>query len=131
MSLWGYQPKWKKTPLLRGKVIPSKPRRQVRHVSSGRRKSLAVYIKTRDEWWPTVKGQLCPVMLEIFNRRVEVCNHPHHMYGRGKYECDTSTWLACSLVGHTWIENNKEEARQHGWLAPRGEWQNKKIERNV
>jgi hypothetical protein len=43
----------------------------------------------------------------------------HHSRGRGKYLLDVSTWVACSMEGHTKIENYPIWAREEGFTKSR------------
>lgn len=43
----------------------------------------------------------------------------HHSRGRGKYLMDESTWIPCSMEGHTRIELNPQWAREKGFTKSR------------
>lgn len=43
----------------------------------------------------------------------------HHSRGRGKYLLDESTWIPCSMEGHTRIELNPQWAREKGFTKSR------------
>lgn len=40
----------------------------------------------------------------------------HHVYGRGKYYLDVSTWMAVSRQAHDRIHHDKAWAREQGYL---------------
>lgn len=62
------------------------------------------------------KKEICPVALRVFNKKIEA-TEIHHKKGRvGSLLNDTSFWLAVSREGHTWIDNNPDEARKLGFL---------------
>jgi hypothetical protein len=47
----------------------------------------------------------------------------HHIRGRlGKLLLDQNYWLAVSAEGHRWIHDHPGEARAHGWLCAKGDW---------
>jgi hypothetical protein len=97
--------------------------RRIKPMSASRRRREAAYEKAKRKWWSTVQHLCCPVMLAIFGQRIPVAKQPHHIRGRTrKLLCCIKWWLAVSLEGHIWIENNKDQARARGWLAPKGEW---------
>jgi hypothetical protein len=42
---------------------------------------------------------------------------PHHKKKRGRFLCDTTTWMAvCEHPHHARIHDNEKEAYRHGWL---------------
>lgn len=43
----------------------------------------------------------------------------HHKKGRGKYLCDTSTWMAVSRQGHDMIHANPLTSYEKGYMLPR------------
>lgn len=48
----------------------------------------------------------------------------HHMAGReGALLNDERHWLAVSAIGHAWIRDHGNEARDQGWLYEINEWQ--------
>lgn len=97
--------------------------RRLSPLSIRQRGRLAVYAKSKRQWWTEVKGQLCPVMLTIFKRQVPITEHPHHLRGRGgSLLCDTRFWLGVSDEGHRFIHANPTIARKHGWLCAVGQW---------
>jgi hypothetical protein len=97
-------------------------RRKINPLSDRQRHINRLYAKIKTKWW-AVEGQgWCPVMLQIFGQAERV-QDVHHMRGTlGTLKIDTRFWLAVSRAGHCWIESNRELARQHGWLAARGDW---------
>lgn len=98
-------------------------RRQLSPLSSRQRERLKRYAIAKRRWWHKVKDTLCPVLLTLYGRRVGVSDKPHHVKGRmGSLLYDDRTFLAVSDEGHTFIHNNIEIARQHGWIAQAGEW---------
>lgn len=47
----------------------------------------------------------------------------HHVRGRlGTLLFDKRFWCATTFKDHRWIEDNKEKARELGFLCQRGEW---------
>lgn len=47
----------------------------------------------------------------------------HHMRGKlGALRCDERYWLPVCRAAHTWIDANREAARQLGWLCQTGEF---------
>jgi hypothetical protein len=109
---------------LKGRLYSGrKTRKPISQKSKAQRGKDAEYQKAKSEWWPSVRGQHCPVMLAIFKRLVLVTPKPHHMRGRlGPLLCDTQYWLAVSREGHDWIHRNIAEARKRKWYAEPGEW---------
>jgi len=78
----------------------------------------------------------CPVVSIItelkqalIDRRIsDAITDVHHMRGRiGNLLHDQRYWLAVSRAGHEWIHRNPAEARKHGWLAEKGEWNKQNI----
>lgn len=68
------------------------------------------------------RGEVCPVLLALHNRRAPV-ECVHHVRGRlGALLRERRYWLLVSLEGHRWVEDNKEAARASGWLCARGDW---------
>lgn len=104
----------------RTRTAPLRSRR-INRVSNRQQVLNAQYERTKQDWWPTVAGSLCPVMMAIFGKRRRVERKPHHIYGRlGALLCDTRYWLAVSAEGHRFIHDNEDMAREHGWLCPKG-----------
>lgn len=98
-------------------------RRRLSPLSKRQRERLKRYAIAKRRWWPKVRNTLCPVLLKLYGRRVWVSNKPHHVRGRmGSLLYDDRTFLAVSDEGHTFIHNNIEIARQHGWIAQAGDW---------
>lgn len=66
---------------------------------------------------------LCVVALAILKKKIPSEDH-HHTRGKcfPRLRLAVEFWRAVSRWGHDWIERNKDEARKHGWLCQRGEW---------
>lgn len=108
--------------------------RRIRHVSKRRQKVTKEY---RDAARAFViaegkAGKTCPVVgaipelrngkkygWAISNRLTE----NHHSRGRlGSLLMDKRFWIALSKAGHRWIHANIAEARRHGWICEKGDW---------
>lgn len=82
-------------------------------------------------------GKVCPVVLKIDSlRNGRKYGHPisaqlkanHHIFGRqGRLLMWRPGWMAISTQGHRFVHSNIEQARQHGWYAPKGLWNNEAI----
>lgn len=81
-------------------------------------------------------GRRCPVTLSIQSLRNGTkygypissrIRHNHHVFGHGPNE-ELLMWdpgcFGVSVMGHRWIHSNIDEARNRGWYAPVGFWDN-------
>lgn len=114
-----------------------KQRKPIRKVSVKRAKANALYSKLRKQfleehpycqWWLSWHGFTQDDVDDLgyietnlgFNMQkipVPKATEIHHMKKpKQTYLNDTSTWMAVSRQGHEWIENNKAEAREKGFL---------------
>lgn len=92
-------------------------RTPLRRVSKKKAAKDRIYTKLRREFLNREENRFCPVMLKV-ERKLVLTDQIHHILGTsGDHYLDTDTWLAVSLEGHMWIENNKLEARMRGWLG--------------
>src|SRR5882724_1292949 len=106
----------RKTPLKRSRIA-FKPRKPIRRVSKTRAAKNQIYSRLRREFLSRTENQICLVGITIFNRTIQTCQI-HHMLGTaGDNFLDTTTWMAVSDEGHKWIEANKTDARERGWLG--------------
>lgn len=115
--------RWQRSTKQLTSLSKPKVRRQLSPLSSRQRQKLKEYAIAKRLWWREVRGSVCPVLLKLFGRQVEVEPKPHHVRGRiGSLLCDTRMWLAVSQEGHDWIHQNINEARRYGWIAQAGDW---------
>lgn len=81
-------------------------------------RAMAAYNKRRVPF--LAAHPVCPVLLALqgVTRATETI---HHTRGRaGALLLDERFWLAVSMEGHRWIEDNKAEAKRRGWTLPGG-----------
>lgn len=84
-------------------------------MSKGMKSKLRVYAKLRREFLATHRQ--CAVF--DFYEATDI----HHTRGRvGNLLLATEHWIAVSRIGHQWIHDHPEKARQRGWLPPLGKW---------
>ena len=98
--------------------------RRVRAISREMRLVRAQEATLKAEFLALPENRYCPVMAVIFHKpRVRTEDH-HHTRGKAfpALRLAVKYWLAVSRFGHDWIERNKEQARQHGWLCAKGKW---------
>ena len=92
------------------KVKKVKPRGKIRNASKNLVKKQKEYSKLRKEF---LEGKMCVVF------PLQIATTVHHSKGRGKYLLDVSTWVPCSMDGHTQIENHPEWSRDKGFTVSR------------
>lgn len=119
-------------PLKRTGFAP-KPRKQMRRtpikkVSARKSKLDSKYSRLKREFMARPENRWCPVAMSgvlvfpgdpanlPYPRQIRTCDL-HHVFRRGKFYLDVSTWMALSREGHDFVENNKAVARARGWLA--------------
>lgn len=104
-------------------VKEEKPRRYgLPKVSEKMRTRNLEYAKVKRIWWAArleIDGGRCQFVDEEGNRcQRQASQSPHHIYGRGKYLCDPSTFCALCLPGHhDWVTANGKEAEARGYLV--------------
>lgn len=98
------------------------PRRNPNRPRNGKSQARESYRTRRDRFLAKLRNKLCPVALAVWKRKVPVAE-VHHTRGRiGTLLNDERYWLAVSLIGHRWIHEHPQAARERGWLAERGSW---------
>lgn len=138
MSLRGYTKKSK--PALWATIHPPRQREQrtkrVRAVSKRRQKVTAEYRRDARAFVKECNrlGMTCPVVDTIYELRTgKRYGHPisnkitevHHQFGRlGGLLMWKPGWIGISKEGHRWVHAHPKEAREHGWIAPNGMWNN-------
>lgn len=124
MGLRSHIPIKRKTPLARGnKWI--KRRTPLNKVSAKRKRDQKIYFDKRRWFLAKSENSACPVAAAglIPDLNGELASHHrasvqiHHVWRRGRYYLDESTWLGVSAEGHFFIERNILIARQRRWLA--------------
>lgn len=104
------------TPKTKIKRIPSiSPRRRASRDAYGREaRKVIIMARTR--------GHYCPIA--ALWKEIVLVECVHHLRGKHCEELrhDKRGWLLVSLWGHRWIDQNRDEARRRGWLAPLGKW---------
>lgn len=109
------------------KRTPLKRKTRLRSLSKKRRKINEEYLRLRAEflkahpycqWFEAENDIDRRVMINGF-AFVPLSQEIHHRRGRGKYLCDTSTWMAVSRNAHRWIHDHPKESYQKGYLLPR------------
>ena len=89
-------------------------RARIKPVSDKRRKELALYYRLRREYL-----KMHTVCVVTGGRATQV----HHTRGKvGALLCDVRFWRPVSMDGHEWIMRHPQEAREHGWICPLGQW---------
>lgn len=78
------------------------------------------------------RGELCPVVQAIHKLTTGMkyghlisakLNEVHHIFGRqGKLLTWVPGLMPLSKQGHRWVHSNREKAKELGWLAPDGIW---------
>ncbi len=77
-----------------------------------------LYRKERKIFLSKPENLICPVMLELENKKVPAIEI-HHKAGRvGKLLNYSPMWLAVSREGHMWIHDNPEQAYNYEFLIP-------------
>ena len=95
--------------------------RSVRRVSKRRASEKTKYRALREEF--LLNHPWCEYHLKMNPQRFVPATEVHHTRGRaGSLYLDTRFWIALSAVGHDWVHNNMEAARQLGLLCERGQW---------
>jgi len=98
------------------------PRRNPNRPRNGKSQARESYRTRRDRFLAKLRNKLCPVALAVWKRKVPVAE-VHHTRGRiGTLLNDERYWLAVSRIGHRWIHEHPQAARERGWLAERGSW---------
>lgn len=108
------------------------PRKRIAVMSERMKARNAEYRKVRDDWMilPDGTRRTCSACLKIqypANVRpmefLHDATEPHHSRGKlGSLLCDTRFWIPVCRAAHTWIDANREKARELGLLCKRGEW---------
>jgi len=93
--------------------------------------------RDNDELYPDIKKMFLQKMVDIeahcpvFHVPITMDSDVHHMWGRVGYAneekrqsnisllIDVDFFLACSRLGHKWIEDNREMAILKGWIIER------------
>lgn len=70
------------------------------------------YAVLRIEFLGKKENQICP----ITGQKTTEIHHKWSGKDRAKYFLETSTWLAVSRNGHSWIHENPKESRELGFL---------------
>jgi len=114
-----YVRKTRPAPWTMTKPQPKKqPRQRIPASTKQRAKELRQYRERVKVW---IAGKVCAVYPD---RSATEC---HHKKGRvGRLLLDESNWIPVSKEAHEKIHHNPEWARQSGYLAERGEWNNQK-----
>jgi hypothetical protein len=100
-------------------------RNRLRSVSPKRAKLNREYEKAKRIWWAArleIDYGSCQVTEWDEHRELRRCYRaampqPHHIYGRGKYLCDSSTFMAVCPTHHQWIHQHPKEARARGYIV--------------
>lgn len=87
--------------------------------SDQQKKEDALYGKLKPIWRNNPRNHFCQALCREKGLKTPAESYPHHIRGRGTLLNDLRFWLAICPRCHHWIENNKTEARQRGWLASR------------
>ncbi len=137
MSLRGYRPKTRKAPwtLAKPKDAP-KPVKWTSRQSDRMKREKPIYLMRSRAFLKAERkaGKRCPVVTAIESLRNGFkYGHPisdritecHHRAGRqGKLFLAEQFWMGVSRIGHRFIHSNIEVARKHGWIVPKGQWNN-------
>jgi hypothetical protein len=89
-------------------------RTPMRRVSKKRAVANAIYSKKRKAFLKD--HPYCFVAHELWGKLLPTRDIHHMRKPRATYLNDETTWMAVSRRAHEWIENNKSEARERGWL---------------
>lgn len=152
MSLYGYQPKYKKAlwvarypsqeqakpvaaPVRRQQAVRAlPPRKPIRAVSKAKAVELRLYRQEARAFVAAAKarGERCGVVAAVKELRdgmkyghpiSDAMNEVHHQRGRlGSLLRDQRFWRAVSKQGHRWLHSNINKARAMGFMAAPGEW---------
>ena len=100
---------------------PRLKRSRLRQTSERLRLRLIEYAKVKVLWWEArimIDGGRCQFIEDDGSRcPKQASRSPHHIYGRGKYLNDPSTYAALCLPGHhSWPHEHPNEAREKGLL---------------
>ena len=108
------------------------PRKRIAPMSGRMKARNEEYRKVRHAWMTLPDGtrRTCSACLKIqypTNVRpmefLHDATEPHHSRGKlGKLLCDTRFWIPVCRTAHTWIDANREKARELGLLCKRGDW---------
>lgn len=103
-----------------------KSRKKVLRRATSKRHKLNLIYSQRRKWFLShPENNTCPIaaaglirdLYGEFKPHYRSSNTIHHVWHRGKYFLDESTWMGCSLEGHMWINANPDGARSYGWLC--------------
>jgi hypothetical protein len=136
---WIKKPKQRKAPwtTMRSQqrhLTPTKPRQRVRHTSKRRQATTAEYRREARAFVAAARarGDVCPAVVTVPELRLgwryghpisARLNEVHHLRGRANsLLLDKRYWLAVSKIGHRWIHEHMDEARERGWLCAKGDW---------
>jgi len=117
-AVWNGE-RWEGDPPLR------KPREAIRRVSNRMSKKNKEYSLRRKWFLCRLENSVCPVAASglipdrfgVKRGHHRCATTIHHAFKRGRYYLDESTWIALSFEGHQFVEMNKQEARDRGWLC--------------
>ncbi len=107
------------------KRTPLKRRTPLRPASKRLAAERRRYTVLRAEFLARPENQWCPVWDYMVNNGPNNRGHSqprptsdiHHKKGRvGSLLNDTRYWLAVSRVGHQWLHDHPNQARERGWL---------------
>lgn len=123
----------KRTPIQSDpKPIKRKRTTRIKPMSDKRKKLVARYMKIKLEFMAKPENKICPVALEGREGEKRPTTDIHHMMGRGlgyadewaeqhdiPLLLDKRFFLAVSRIGHRWIEENPEKAKERGFSLNR------------
>ena len=89
-------------------------------MSDQRKRATVIYAAMKKQWRQS--HALCEVCKERWTHR-NWANDVHHQRGKaGTLLIDQRFWLAVCRPCHSYIQDNKAEARAKGWLCDWGLW---------
>lgn len=101
------------------KKYPGLKRTPLKRTSDKMWRKLVSYREAKAKWWQArmiLDWGRCQFVNGEHRCSRQASSSPHHIFGRGKFLCETGTFLACCQFHHRWIEDNKTQARAMGLI---------------
>lgn len=104
---------------------PMKPRKRIAAISESKRASVAAYNQDARLIVACARslGWMCPIALELWGEEILV-ECVHHLRGKNceALRHDRRGWLLVCRKSHSWIDRNRNMAREYGFLCWLGKW---------
>lgn len=102
-----------------------KPRKRIASISFAKRASVAAYNREARSVVEMARSKslICPVMNWLTGATLLV-ECVHHCRGKNNEALrhDKRGWLLTTVMGNGWIHKHPSQAREQGFLCPKGKW---------